>query len=616
MDSAVAALVLIKDELIHEIIILEDSELLDLFKYREMYPDYQIEDLGEWYICPGIIDLNVCFAYDSGIALESRSADHEQSEILREEEKYTIGSGSAASGGVTTVVDSPSVFHKDLTDPESFSKRIHRLEGIDLYCDVGFLASLSIMNVSVAKQLSDLGVLGFKGYMIPPAADQPYFRKDNLWIVLRELSTISKPLFIHSELTSERFIYINSPFRVEPVESRIYNPKPRMENLPGAFPESLSPVSSEDNTPYTPEDLNSPPFGKRIIDEHKLEKRIKIHFNKIDRLVNAEIGSYCKSGSTIFEKSDEIEELETERTADTLESEVSMERTRSTSSISSIETCSVITKTRTFNLIRRPPKISCVRNNTMVSKNSYMDLLVSAPEIWEENCVKVISKELRKYPQCKVHISNLSSAQALFTLRKKKQEYPKISLTCETTGTYLYYSESDIKPGETMYKTHPPIRDSENKKLLHDVLRLEGVDVISSYHRPVHPSLKFLRSGDFQRAVSGINCLGFTLQAVWSSILGDPYTNIPKIFKWLSENPARVIGLESVKGSIKVGKHADLVIWNPLKNTISDRNLFIYPQTLPFLKRSLKGRVYRTYLRGKLVYNKYRLQFPSGKLLS
>lgn len=553
-------------------------------------------------------------AYDSGIVLESKSADHEQSEILSEEEKYTLGSGSAAFGGVTTVVDSPSVFHKDVSDPESFSKKFNRLEGIDLYCDLGFLASLSIMNVSEAKRLADLGALGFKGYMIPPAADQTYFRKDNLWIVLRELALLSKPLFIHSEFTSERFIYLNSPFRVEPVESRIYNPKPRMDNYPAAFPESLSPVSSEDNTPYTPEDSSSP-LHRKIIDEQRLEKRIKLHFNKIDKLVNFEMSSYSKSGSTIFEKSDEIEELDTERTADTQDTEMYVERTRSTSSISSIDSGKILHKAQTFSLIRRPPKISCARNNTFVSKNSYIDILVSAPEIWEENCVKVIVKEARKYPQCKVHICNMSSAQALFTLRKKKQEYPDIPVTCETTGFYLYYSEKDIKSGETMYKIHPPIRDSENKKLLHEVLRLDAVDAISSYHRPVNPTLKFLKSGDFQRAVSGINSLGFTLQAVWSRVLGNPQENIPKIFKWLSENPAKIIGLDSIKGSIQIGKHADLVVWNPFKNTISDRSLFIYPQILPFLKQTMKGRIYRTYLRGRLVYNKYRLQTPSGRLI-
>ena len=66
-------------------------------------------------------------------------------------------------------------------------------------------------------------------------------------------------------------------------------------------------------------------------------------------------------------------------------------------------------------------------------------------------------------PQCKIHFSNVCSIQAIEKINKYKETY---QVTCETSLPYLYFSENDVKPGDTRYKLNPPIRNYINYKSL------------------------------------------------------------------------------------------------------------------------------------------------------
>lgn len=595
--------------IISNVIKLESYQNEDISHLRDKFQEYEIEDLGELYVCPGIIDLNCSLGYDTSIILESHSADDQSTSLISDEEKYTIGTGSAAAGGVTTIIESPSVYNSEMLDSGSFERKLNKMQGVKLYCDIGFLASITPSNIIEVEHLAERGVLGFKCFMIPPAAEYEYFDKDHLWLALRELSFLNKPLFVHSEVTSERYVYMNSPFRIESVDCRQYNPKPIIDMFPAAFPEDLSPISDEERTPCSPDNYTGSPISLNDVgrQEKKLERKLKMTFSSIEKLVSAEIVSYADSGSTVYNSEDE-------------ETAISLQSRDSNSSLSSPEPPNTYSRLRArsdggLNFPRRPPKITCKRHNNLIVETNYQDVLVGAPPIWEENCVKIIAKELAKYPQCRVHICNLSSAQACFTLCKKKSENSSLKLTSETASFYLYFSDDRIERGETFFKVHPPVREPANKKLLWDILQLDKIDAVASYHRPITPTFKFLTSGDFQRAVSGINSIGFNLQSVWNAFSGDCRTVIPKIFKLLSENPAKIIGLDKQKGSISIGKHADIVVWDPFKPCISSPSLYLYSNTHPFLKESMKGRVYRTYVRGKLSYCKNTLIESAGSIL-
>ncbi len=90
-----------------------------------------------------------------------------------------------------------------------------------------------------------------------------------------------------------------------------------------------------------------------------------------------------------------------------------------------------------------------------------------------------------------------------------------------------------------------------------------------------------------------------------------------KLTKWLSANPAQLIGLQERKGEIKVGLDADIAVWDPdVQFTVSEKNIFHRHKLTPYEGESLFGEVQRTYVRGNLVFQNGNLSGdPIGQLL-
>jgi len=124
-----------------------------------------------------------------------------------------------------------------------------------------------------------------------------------------------------------------------------------------------------------------------------------------------------------------------------------------------------------------------------------------------------------------------------------------------------------------------------------------GLSLLGSDHTPATLEM---RAGSFFEAFTGIAGLQFTLPATWSesSLHGASLHNVSR---WLSEGPAKLAGLWATKGSIEVGKDADLVIWAPHERAETVAVFHRQPGS-PYEDSSLYGRVKRTILRGRVVF--------------
>lgn len=231
---------------------------------------------------------------------------------------------------------------------------------------------------------------------------------------------------------------------------------------------------------------------------------------------------------------------------------------------------------------------------------AYHAYLASRPRDWENRAVRLLVR-LARETGCRVHIVHLSSSDALEDIASAKRE--GLAVTAETCPHYLVFCAEEIPDGATHFKCAPPIREKENREKLWEGLRAGTIDFIVSDHSPCTPALKKTDTGDFARAWGGISSLQLGLGTIWTEASRRGFS-IGDVARWLSERPAAFAGLARKKGALRESLDADLVVWDPeVSDIIREGTLHHRHKLTPYLGRAARGRVCRTYVRGRLVYD-------------
>lgn len=191
---------------------------------------------------------------------------------------------------------------------------------------------------------------------------------------------------------------------------------------------------------------------------------------------------------------------------------------------------------------------------------SYSTFLSSRPQSLEVSAIALVAKCQTAFPALRTHIVHLSAADALPLLKAKRLQ--GIPITVETCFHYLSLSAEQIQKGETLYKCCPPIREEINRDRLWEALLAGDIDFVVSDHSPCTVELKKLEEGDFMQAWGGIGGLGLGLSLMWTEAYNRGI-GMERILDWLAVKPAKQVGLEGIKGQLKVGADADFVIFDP-----------------------------------------------------
>ena len=120
--------------------------------------------------------------------------------------------------------------------------------------------------------------------------------------------------------------------------------------------------------------------------------------------------------------------------------------------------------------------------------------------------------------------------------------------------------------------------------------------------------------GNFFKAFNGVSTLGFSLQAMWTLINNhsDVFSEcevaddlniayqLSLIVEMMCEKPAKMLGLDSVKGNIEMGKQADFVIFDPdMEYNVTKQDIHSrFDDVCIYKNKTLKGKVLGTFLAG------------------
>lgn len=197
----------------------------------------------------------------------------------------------------------------------------------------------------------------------------------------------------------------------------------------------------------------------------------------------------------------------------------------------------------------------------------------------------------------RVHIAHISSAKSIPIIQEARRQGAR--LTCETCPHYLMFSQEDYIEKGALLKCAPPIRDEENKAALWKELEGGNIDIISSDHSPSTYKSEADGPDDAWAGISGIQC---TLLVLYSEGYCKGRISLERIAQIFSYKPAGLMGIDKRKGSIALGKDADLAILDPTKKTVfGEAQMKTKVKSSVYKNSCFQGAVERTYLRGVMV---------------
>ena len=646
----VAGIILIQDGTIHDVIPVDPSAPIPsiLDEYREWSP----EDLSDYYISPGIIDLSLRTEWESFAELTK----------------------AAISGGVTFALTEQGYYTAEAPHTE-------------LFCDIGKVARVDPSSLHSVPLLAEQGFFAAKAYLFPPACNVNSI-SESLPSLVQALEATGLSLIVDPTLPDEQMLHSVSPFRLRELEDRLSRDIKETQSFGGAFPDlidldsnddlqsleskdspekklsaelegdcrrnreeeeenkdSVSPLMPNlfvmmneitpragsprrrersysedivtnakttsinsinlDDQKYNEENaqgLRPRIFSNELMDE--LDKRIRNSQLSIRDLSTAEYSTYKQAGVTQFLSPSMISSA----SLDTSHSNASDHS--SNSSISLTSPSSIFQRRKLFS------SLSLVVKPIMTPRETgYYHHMACYSHTWELAGISKVIQALNS-SRCRVHFSGISAAASFNMIRKAKDLNPY--LTSEIPASHLYFSSVSIPDSDTRFKCSPPIRSHANTALLWDLLKVNCIDAIGSGHCCIDPEYK-RNDGDFTRAVNGMPCVEFSLQAVWSKINSMEIKGVEKeqmivqMGRWFSKNPAEILGVGEKRGGIEKGKLADLVVWKPYEQFIASADYSPFPQMSPFVSMKVSGKIYKVYLRGQIAYSQGNF-LPKGKL--
>lgn len=175
-----------------------------------------------------------------------------------------------------------------------------------------------------------------------------------------------------------------------------------------------------------------------------------------------------------------------------------------------------------------------------------------------------------------------------------------LNVTAEVCPHHFVLSDSDITSVDGNFKMNPPLRSKEDVRALIEGLKSGIMDCISTDHAP-HSAEEKAHGFDSPFGIVGLET---SAALTYNYLVLKEDMPVDQMVRLMSCNPAKVLGLDSERGTLKAGAKADIVIFDPEKVWTVDVNKFRSKgKNTPFNGYELKGKCVTTICRGKVVYD-------------
>ena len=198
--------------------------------------------------------------------------------------------------------------------------------------------------------------------------------------------------------------------------------------------------------------------------------------------------------------------------------------------------------------------------------------------------------------QTPVNIVHLSSREALDEVRRHRLRRDGPPIYVESCPHYLFLN--DETPAGPYAKVNPPVRGQDDVEAMWEGVLDGAITTLGSDHVPRKRETK---DKDIWAASNGFPGTGMILPIMLHEGYHRRGVPLDKIVALTSSNAARIYNLPA-KGSIEIGKDADLVIVDPdLEKTVDAATLESFADYSPYEGMTLKGWPVRTLVRGRTV---------------
>jgi dihydroorotase len=200
----------------------------------------------------------------------------------------------------------------------------------------------------------------------------------------------------------------------------------------------------------------------------------------------------------------------------------------------------------------------------------------------------------------RLHVAHVSTRESLEAIRAARKL--GVPVTCEVTPHHLLLTDEDVARSsyDTRFKMNPPLRAEADRAALVAALVEGTIDCVATDHAPHHEDEKNV---EFADAPFGVIGLETALPALVDGLLIPRAITLLRLVEVLSTAPARVFGLPY--GTLAEGAPADVVLFSTTKSTpVTPDGFQSRSKNSPWLARTLKGRVEKTWVAGREVFSR------------